>query len=79
MSLYDRSGASLGTVTAIDGVAKMAMPKDLAYARTYVDEPLAAAHVDPVTGGTYHKIKHGASTTIPMMKGDARETALRVS
>ena len=64
VSLYDSSGASVGTVFAIDGVAKVAIPTDkLAFARAYYTEPLSSAKVDPVTGGTYHKILHGATTT----------------
>ena len=64
VSLYDSSGASLGTVFAIEGFAKVDMPTDkLAFARTYYTEPLSSAKIDPVTGGTYHKILHGASAT----------------
>jgi len=40
------------------------MPKDVAFARAYYTEALPTGKIDPVTGGTYHKILHGASTSL---------------
>lgn len=63
VDLHASSGATVGTVFAIDGIAKVNMPTNkVAFAKTRHTEP-SPPHIDPVTGATYHKIMHVATTT----------------
>lgn len=62
VDLHTSSGATVGTVFAINGRATVSMPDKVAFARTRHTEP-SPPHIDPVTGGTYHKIMHVATTT----------------
>ena len=73
VDLHNSSGGTVGTVFAIDGTAKVGMPK-VAFARTRHTEP-SPPHIDPVTGGTYHKIMHVATTTTMRMGCSAVEEA----